>query len=312
VWSFTTKSTNAIVYEWNFTQGNLAPTLGNGALSYADGVTTSNLTTFGTTDGTTVPHIGGKPAKYLHAPAFTGAGNGYHVTFTDSGPNGGGVYINQFTMIYDVLLPGSLNWFPLFNTNPGNANDADFYVAADGALGIAAIGYSPAGGVTANTWNRIAFAADLAGGTVKYYLNGNPVFTGAAALDGRHSLYSNMDGGPDLLLFNEGDVGGVYTHAVYLSSFCITDRTMSAAELQALGSPKARGILAPASPINVSIAWQTPNLALGWSGGEGSYQVQRKDALDDVAWQNVGGPTNETNLMVPPTGNGGYFRVMGL
>ena len=49
--------------------------------------------------------------------------------------NGGGTYLNQFTMIFDVLLPGTLNWFPFFNTNPGNANNADFYVSPGGALG---------------------------------------------------------------------------------------------------------------------------------------------------------------------------------
>jgi len=308
IWSFTTRP----VYEWNFNNGNLAAVLGYGVLSYADGTVTSNLTTFGTTDGSTVPHIGGKPAKYLHAPAFTETGNGYHVTFTDSGPNGGGAYINQFTMIFDVLLPGSLNWFPFFNTNPGNANDADFYVAPDGAVGIGATGYSAAGLVTPNTWSRIAFAADLAAGTVKYYVNGTAVLTNNVPLDGRHSLYSNLDDGPDLLLFNEGNASGIYTHAVYLSSFFFTDRTMSATEILALGGPKARGVLAPAPPISVSINQQATSLALAWSGGEGSYQLQKKDALADLAWQNLGGPTNETNRTVPPTGNGGFFRVLGL
>lgn len=312
VWSFTTKSTNAAAYEWNFNHGNLVPALGNGVFSFADGATTSNLTTFGTTDGASVPHIGGKPAKFLHAPAFTGTGNGYHITFTGSGPNGGGTYLNQFTMIFDLLLPGALNWFPLFNTATGNGNDADFYVNSAGALGIGVIGYSASGLVAVNTWYRIAFAADLAAGTVAYYLNGNSVFSGSAALDGRHSLYSNLDPGPDLLLFNEDDTSGVFTHEVYLSSFFFTDRQMSAAEILALGGPKARGILAPAPPITVSINVQTTNLALGWSGGDGSYLVQKKATLADVSWQDVGTPTNETNLLVPLAGDGGFFRVLGL
>jgi len=311
VWSFTTKSTNALVYEWNFANGNLSPALGNGVLAYADGTTTSNLTTFGTTDGTTVPHIGGYPAKYLHAPAFAATGNGYHVTFTDSSPNGGGSYLNQFTMIFDLLLPVTINWFPFFNTNPGNANDADFYVDSSGALGIAAIGYSASGIMAANTWYRVAFAADLAAGTVTYYLNGNPVFTGSAALDGRHALYSGFDAGPDLLLFNEGDTSGVYTHEVYLSSFFFTTRTMSAAEILALAGPKAHGILAPAIPIQASIEIQTTNVMLSWNGGEGPYQLQRCGTLTNVSWQNIGTPTSATNALVPRTNAEGYFRVVG-
>src|SRR6185436_9209961 len=76
----------AAQYEWTFYQGNLSTTLGNGVMSYADGATTAGLTTFGTTDGTTIPHIGGQPASYMHVPAFTGLGNGYHLRLNSSGP----------------------------------------------------------------------------------------------------------------------------------------------------------------------------------------------------------------------------------
>jgi hypothetical protein len=314
VWSFTTRTINAATYEWNFANSNLAPALGNGVLAYADGATTSNLTVFGTTDGTTIPHIAGKPAKYLRAPAFTGIGNGYTATFTDSTPNGGGGYINQYTMIFDVLLPSPINWFPFFNTNPANpgGNDADFYVAPDGSIGIAAIGYSAISLIAPNTWYRIAFVADLAAGTVTYYRNGTPVYTGNAGIDGRHAIYSNADAGADLLLFNEGDTSGVYTHVVYLSSFLFTDRTMSASEIAALGGPKARGILVPAPAINLSIDLQPANVLLHWSGGEGPFQVQRAFALtNNAAWQNLGAPTSNTNATIARDNNGGFFRVIG-
>lgn len=311
IWSFTTRFTSAAIYEWNFASGDLSPTLGNGVLAYADGTVTSNLTTFGTTDGTTVPHLNGKPAKYLHAPALAGSGNGYHVTFSSSGPNGGGTYLNQFTLIFDVLIPGPVNWFAFFNTNPANANDADFYVNSSGALGIGAIGYSASGIIAANLWQRIAFAADLAAGTVTYYVNGQPVFTGSAGLDGRHSLYSNLDAGPDLLLFNEGDTSGVFTHEVYLSSFFFTDRTMSSAEILALGGPKARGILASAPPIKISIGLQASNVVLSWTGDDGWYQLQKKVSLTNSAWQDIGGFTSATNALVPRDDSGGFFRVVG-
>jgi hypothetical protein len=314
VWSFTTKSVTSKSYEWNFANSNLAPALGNGVLAYADGATTSNLTVFGTTDGTTIPHIGGKPAKYLRAPAFTGIGNGYTATFTDSPPNGGGAYINQYTMIFDMLLPAPINWFPFFNTSLSNAsgNDADFYVAPDGSLGIFAIGYSAVGIIAANTWYRVTFAADLAAGTVTYYLNGTPVFSGSAAIDGRHAIYSNADSGHDLVLFNEGDTSGAYTHVVYLSSFFFTDRTMSALEIAVLGGPKARGILVPAPSITLSVSLQPSNVLLNWSGGEGPFQVQKTFALtNNAVWQNVGAPTSNTNATTARDSSGAFFRVLG-
>ena len=314
LWSFTTKTVNNSIYEWNFATSNLAPALGNGVLAYADGATTSNLTVFGTTDGTIIPHIGGKPAKYLRAPAFTSISNGYTATFTDSPPNGGGGYINEYTLIFDMLLPPPINWFPFFNTSPVNAsgNDADFYVAPDGSLGIFAIGYSATGIIAANTWYRVAFAADLAAGTVTYYLNGTPVFSGNAAIDGRHAIYSNADAGHDLVLFNEGDTSGIYTHTVYLSSFFFTDRTMSAQEIAALGGPKARGILVPSPPVNLSVSLQPSNVLLNWSGGEGPFQVQKAFALtNNTAWQNSGSPTSNTNATVARDSSGAFFRVLG-
>ena len=312
VWSFTMKTTSSAIYEWNFANGNLAPALGNGVLEYADGATTSNLTVFGTTDGTLIPHIGGKPAKYLRAPAFTGFGNGYTVTFTDSPPNGGGAYINQYTMIFDLLLPAPINWFPFFNTSPSNAsgNDADFYVAPDGSLGIYAIGYSAPGTISANTWYRITFAADLAANTATYYVNGAPVCAGPVDIDARHSIYSNLNSGPDLLLFNEGDSSGVYTHVVYLSSFLFTDRTMSAPEIAALGGPKARGIIVPAPPINISIVLQGTNVLLGWSG-DSPFQLQKTTSLTNVSWHNVGSVTNGTNALISIKEDSGFFRVVG-
>ncbi|HMJ66002.1 MAG TPA: endonuclease/exonuclease/phosphatase family protein, partial [Candidatus Binatia bacterium] len=308
VWSFTTSSVHIYEYEWNFANGDLTPALGNGILSYADGAVTSNLTGFGISDGVTVPHIGGNPSRYMYVPAFTDAGNGYHVTLTGAGPNGGGVYINQFTMIFDVLIPGPLGRTPLFNTNPQNANDADFYIETNGRLGISAIGYSPAGVISSNAWHRIAFAADLAASTVTYYVNGTAVFTGSAALDGRHSLYSDLDGGPDLLLFNEGDSTGIYTHALYLSSFAFTDRMMNAAEIQALGGPKDLGIFVQ-TLSRVSIQRNGNDLRLNWRGGSG-IRLQKSPGLAPTSWQDLPGTLAADTYTESLSNDAGFYRLV--
>jgi endonuclease/exonuclease/phosphatase family metal-dependent hydrolase len=305
LWSFTTQPVR--IYEWTFSGGNLAPALGNGVMSYADGATTSNLTSFGISDGATVPHINGRPATYLRVPGFTSQANGFLVTLTGSTPNGGGAYINQFTMIWDLLLPGSVGWTPLMNTNPQNANDADFYIDPLERLGIGAIGYSANGLIASNTWYRIIFAADLPAGTVKYYLNGNLVFTGAAGLDGRHSLYSDVDAGPDLFLFNEGDTSGTYTHAVLVSSFAFTDRTLSAAQAQALGGPADLGIFVTSLPP-VSIRRDVAGVRLDWNGLPG-VRLQKSSSLSPAVWSDVPGTMGASTFTDGVTHAAAFYRL---
>lgn len=306
VWSFTARRHR--LYEWTFSQGNLAPALGTGVMSYADGAATSNLTSFGISDGTIVPHINGHATSYLRVPEFTAVGNGLHVTLTGSAPNGGGVYLNQFTLVWDILIPGGIGWTPLFNTNPQNANDADFYIDNTGRLGIGSIGYSTAPLIAPNTWNRIAFTADLVAGTVGYYLNGDRVFTGSASLDGRHSLYTDADAGPDLLLFNEGDTGGTYTHAALLSAFTAVERTLSPAELLALGGPDAMGIFNSNLPP-VSIRRDGASVRIEWNGIPG-VRLQKSSGLAPSGWQEVPG-TDGTNVHHDAvSASGGFYRLI--
>jgi endonuclease/exonuclease/phosphatase family metal-dependent hydrolase len=307
VWSFTTRSFN--VYEWNFANGNLAPALGNGVLSYADGPVTSNLTSFGTSDGMTVPHIGGYPTRYMRVPALTGSANGYHVAFTGAGPNGGGVYINQFTIIFDLLIPPPLGRTALFNTNPPNANDADWFAETDGRLGSTGIGYAPANTIVAGAWHRIIFAADLVVSNVSYYVNGNRVFSGSLAgpRDGRYSLYSSIDAGPDLLLFNEGDPSGTYTHSLYLSSFAFTDRTLSAAEIQALGGPKDLGIFVQTLP-SLSVVRNGADIELNWLSGVG-VRLQRSPTLAPPNWEDVAGTLGAGAFSEPRTNAAAFYRL---
>jgi hypothetical protein len=238
----------AATYEWSFNSGDLSTSLGNGTMAYAD-AQTAGITTFGTTGGG-VPNIGGQTASFIHVPVMPNIGNGYLLSFNDTAPNGGGGYVNNYTVIYDFLSPGAPNWTALFNTNPANpaGNDADFYVASDRSVGIGST-YSSAGLVASDTWYRLAFVLNGSANTLTYYLNGTQVATGAAdGLDGRWSLYSNLDAGADLLLFNEGDTSGNYTHELYVNSVAFADRAMTSGELAALGGPNAAGIFVVPEP----------------------------------------------------------------
>ena len=236
-------------YEWGFTSGNLAPDLGPGIMNYAGA--TGSLTSFGTTNGTTVPHIGGVPATYMSVPQMPDASYGLSVEFTGSGANGGSAaYINQYTIAYDLYVPNPAGYVALFNTDPnnGNGNDADWYVSNNGAIGIGALGYTANSIFSFNAWHRLVLSVDLAAGDARYFLDGVKIFDrdGGSLLDGRFAIYSNVTAGPDLRLFNENypDTAN-YTHAAFLSAFAFADRSFSDAEVAALGGPNANGILIP-------------------------------------------------------------------
>jgi hypothetical protein len=282
-------------YEWRFTLGDLSPALGNGILDYAD-PGNAGLTSFGTTDGSTVPHISGTPAKYIHVPAFTSDTDGYYLNFADSGPNTGtNAFLNRYTILFDVLVPGPLDWTAFFNTDPYNLNDADFYLAADGSIGIGGGGYSAIGVITPGSWNRIAFVADLEANTLTYYVNGTNVKTRAAdGIGGRWALYSNQDFGPDLLLFNEGDTSGTYTHELYLSSVAFADRGLSANEIAGLGSAQAKGIFVPsfAPKPTLSIQQSGGGVVVSWPTNYVGYALEQTDSLIAPQWQPVAGITN--------------------
>jgi hypothetical protein len=239
-------ASRATNYEWSFNNANLDDAFVHGSMQ-AVGATVPNFTT---TDGTTIPHIGGVPAQILNVPQFTLPTDGFNLSFDASGPNGGGSFINQFTFLFDLFSPGLPDWQALFQTDPANTtatnNDADWYIAPDSSLGIGALGYSAIGAIQQETWYRIAFAADLSLGRVTYYINGTPVHQSSSGiLDGRFSLYSNVDPGADVRLFNEGDTSSIYTHALYINSVAFVDRELTAAEVGDLGGPNALGIFVP-------------------------------------------------------------------
>ena len=212
---------------------------------------TQPLTFFEVTGGT-YPHINGQAARILRhdawpAPSANDNSLGYDLTFAASAPNGGGEFINQYTFLIDILVPEPLDYVPIFQTDTDNTNDADWYVAPDGSFGIGDLGYTQAQLIEPGTWYRLGFTANLGANDVRYYLNGSRVLTSNATglLDGRFSLFSNVDEGPDLILFNEGDNSGNYTHAALYNSIGFIDRTLSDAEMAAFGGPSAAGIPVP-------------------------------------------------------------------
>jgi glycerophosphoryl diester phosphodiesterase len=299
VWSFTTPATTlGTRMEWPL-DGSLTASLGSGVLAFADGENTEGQTSWETTDGLTVPHIGGQPSSFLRLPAFGSPADGLALTLTDLPPNGGGTYLNRYSFVFDVLLPAGWNWMPFFNTAPANNNDSDFFVRSDAAIGIGALGYSPAGTILADTWHRVVFAADLPAGVVTYYVDGVQVHqrTGGALTDGRFSLFPGTNPGPHVRLF--GDEDGE-TSPVLCSGIAFVDSTLSAEQAADLGAASAAGIFVttpPAAPT-LTVAVVNGTVTLTWPGAP-TRRLQKSPTLQTGGWSDVPGTTGQSSHAEP-------------
>ncbi|NRB28350.1 MAG: hypothetical protein HRU37_11795, partial [Roseibacillus sp.] len=232
-------ATGDAITEWHM-NGTLDAISGDSVLTFAGN--SEALVSWESSDNSLVPHMSGGPVSYLRVPAFGAPTEGIDLSFLSVGPNGGGQYLNQFTFVFDVLVPSPLNWTPFFNTNPGNANDSDFFVRSDAALGIGALGYSPAGAFTADAWQRVIFTADLGAGLVKYFVDGVLVHqhSGAGLLDGRFSLYTGQDfEAVQVKLFSD-DNGE--THEILVSAIAFLDQTIDETTASELGVAHSGGI----------------------------------------------------------------------
>lgn len=237
----------AAEFSWSFDSLDLSPakvTGGTVTLDHFD-ASTQAQTDFLVTS-VVVPDFPDGTGAYVHHPPFSAGGGGgaggYLMGYTNVPPNGGGAYLNDYTIMMDIYLP-ALDWTALFNTNPGHGNDADWYVAPDGSLGIGELGYSPSGTISAGRWHRLAFVQDQANNLTQYFVDGAKVFqSGAAGLDGRFSLYTSNDAPPQLVIHGEGDGSGNYSNEIYMGSLFFADFPLSEAEIVALGGASYEGI----------------------------------------------------------------------
>jgi hypothetical protein len=152
----------AITGQWDFC-GNLASSTGGANLTAnAAAPATAASVTF------TTSSIG---AQMAQVAAFTWA-TFFRMTH-GLAANAGGSYLNQYTLIMDVMFPSRpVGWAVLWQTNPKNANDSDWFINPSGGLGISGL-YG--GSVADGTWNRVALVVDGAVGAFTSYLNSTGV-----------------------------------------------------------------------------------------------------------------------------------------
>jgi len=166
-------------------------------------------------------------------------------------PNGGGSYVNEYTVAVDYLqtsdgkLDGSTYYNSLFQTNQSNGNDGDLFIKgpdrANSVIGTSATGYSTAT-FDSSQWHRIVWSVDN-GNFFKVYVDGTLFLDGTAQdVDGRFSL------DPTFLLFADNDWedawGLVATAAVW-------DHALTGAEIAGMGSTTT--VLTVPEPATMSL-----------------------------------------------------------
>lgn len=277
--------------QWDFLLGNLAASYGTD-LQYYD-TTVQGDTTFGTTTSFGISDINGVPTPVMHFTPSTAQWGGYKM-YHGATPNGGGAYVNQYTLVFDIYYPpnSDLTWRSLWQTdvNNGASNDGDLFVSTADGLGISSI-YD--GFVSPGAWHRIAVAFDLTGPVLTKFIDGVKVgnqTAGLSGVDGRFSL------DPYALVFadNDGDVAEAYVSSIQFSNGRRPD-----AFLEALGGPSVFKI-----PGAIRADLVGGNVVIRWTGG---VPLQSADSLTG-AWTTVPGTAGQFSYTPSPLGPAKFYR----
>ncbi|NQV35875.1 MAG: discoidin domain-containing protein, partial [Phycisphaeraceae bacterium] len=221
----------------------------------------------------------------------TGPGDYLRVDIDDVMENGGGAYVNEYTMIFDVKA-AQADWLPIYNTGSDNYNAADFWMNAEGALGSGS--YSDAGVMPPNTWVRLVVVRMLEGGSWvrDVYVDGTLVFgdLGAEGGDGNSSLYTNAQEDEGQFTILSDSDATVYA-GCELANFAFVSMALSAEAVADLSEFNEGGIFDVSSvgaskPLPDEEAVDVlRNATLSWNPGvlAGTHDVYFGEALADVS-----------------------------
>lgn len=140
-------------------------------------------------------------------------------------PNGGGKFVNEYTLQIDFRIPRLNEWYTFFQTSPSNSNDGECFIDLSGYIGVQATGYSTYA-VKPNEWYRLVITVKN-GTHYKYYLEGQLILNG---------FYQNIDSrfalDKTLLMFadDNGEDG-----TIDCAELAIWDYSLSESEIKTLG-----------------------------------------------------------------------------
>jgi len=245
----------SVTGQWDFESGNLSATVGKD-LQYFDGASgqTAGLTLFGTCSSFSIPLINGVDANIMKVPGGTGVnGNNNFGYIMDHGiaPNGGGVKVNQYTIIFDMYYAsGTLPFFNCENTNNAPADGSLFL--QNGQMGQGSGGYVMNHGNITTGWHRVAFAVDLSQNLITKWVDGIKAqdwVSSANALDAARRSWQHT-----VLLFADGD-GDDHDATIYVKSIQVSSSKLSDAQMVALGGPNGQAIPVAAPATSVTGQW---------------------------------------------------------
>lgn len=164
----------------------------------------------------------------------------YYICTSGITPNGGGGYVNEYTLLYDLSYPTSTlgQWASILQTNQMNENDGDYFKhPSDESWGVADLGYSDNRQrgefySEADTWYRIVLSVKLAMDGTEFfnlYVDGELACThdtGWLGTDGRFSIENTV------LFFADDDTEDAELH---ISNLAIWDHPLTEEEIAELG-----------------------------------------------------------------------------
>jgi uncharacterized protein YjdB len=137
----------------------------------------------------------------VDGPGNTGAikpvgGSSYYTIRHDIGANGGGEYVNEYTLMMDIRGSASEfgGWLSVYNNGSrDNTSEAQLWIDGSGQIGDADLGGYSSPVLTPDIWHRVVIAVKL-GESFKIYVDGEQAFTasGNNGVDGMMSLYPDV------------------------------------------------------------------------------------------------------------------------
>ncbi|MBG81290.1 MAG: hypothetical protein CMJ39_11370 [Phycisphaerae bacterium] len=192
------------------------------------------------TSGVAVPDMNGQEVSYVSMDNAWGNNRGLELYTNMPGNAGlGCCTLGHYTLIWDLFFnPSQLELQPLWQADPNNSDNAEFFVDC-GSGGF----YTNGNGSVApdswpiNQWFRIAQRVDHARNTSTVFVNGVKVADG---LDATEFIYGGQTDLPMWLLSDDGEFEDV--ELIQCSATALIDRLLSDEEIIELGGPEPDGI----------------------------------------------------------------------
>jgi uncharacterized protein YjdB len=153
--------------------------------------------------------------------------------------------VNEFSVMFDILLPNANDYHAVIQHNLDNTGEAGMYFKSNGRVGQGTIGQTENGTTVSNKWYRFVFSVRVNHENNRvvwdYYWNGEPL-----KLDNNHEAITVDNGrftlSPDgVVFFGDGEPGVNGADASYddndlfIAEIAIWDYPLSAEEVATLG-----------------------------------------------------------------------------